>query len=115
MDGKNQVEAMSDVFMADGPEMEIDVAFDFTIHGIEDTDLVIFEKLMMLDNENNKETEVGSHEDWDDKDQTVYVEKSPRPHNPKTGDTTRVYIPLLMMVVSLAGIISLVVFKRKLR
>ena len=106
------VEAVSKVFNADQPDLDLDLEFTFAVHGVEDTDLVVFESLYLVDD--GSEVMVGTHEDWGDQEQTVHVEKSPQEKPPKTGDKTIIIIPVITMIISVVGIILVYLEKRKL-
>ena len=106
------VEAVSKVFNADQPDLDLDLEFTFAVHGVEDTDLVVFESLYLVDD--GSEVMVGTHEDWGDQEQTVHVEKSPQEKKKKTGDKTIIIIPVITMIISVVGIILVYLEKRKL-
>lgn len=110
MENGTPVIADSGYFTADSPEVNMDVRFIFNTNGVDDIDLVVFEKLYIV--KNGEEIEVGSHEDMEDKNQTVHVK--PDRDNPKTGDTTKIFVPILVMIGSLVGIIIVIWRKRKL-
>lgn len=70
------------VFKAEETAGSIEVDFTFQSKGMEEKELVVFEKVYMTENE-----EVASHEDWEDQDQTVRLVRKPGPSKrPKTGD-----------------------------
>lgn len=70
-------------FTAEKSSGTIDVEFTFQSKGMDEKELVVFEKLYMTVNGE----EVAVHEDLEDKDQTVKLVREPRPpKSPKTGD-----------------------------
>ena len=102
--------AESGYFTADSTTLNFEVKFIFNTSRVEDADLVVFEKLYIV--KDGKEIEVGSHEDMDDKNQTIHIK--PDRDIPKTGDETKIILPLLMMIGSIAGMIFIIWRKRKL-
>lgn len=71
------------VFKAEKKSGSIEVDFTFQSKGLEEKELVVFEKLYMTENEE----EVANHEDLEDQNQTVRLLKKPSPsRSPKTGD-----------------------------
>lgn len=90
------------IFKPEKPSGKVDVDFTFQSKGLEEKELVVFEKLYMAENE----TEVAVHEDLEDQDQTVRLVREPSPpRRVKTGDGYggKVYLYLTLALVSCGG------------
>ena len=82
-----EVTAESEVFTATEKEMTIELRFEFDASELQGQSLVAFEKLFFVDAETGSETEVASHEDIEDEDQTIdYPEGETNATDGKTGD-----------------------------
>lgn len=86
------------VFTAEKPTGSVNVDFTFKNQGLEEIELVVFEKLYMTENDK----EVAVHEDLEDKDQTVRLTRKPAPPaSPKTGDSSirqaGIYLSMLLI------------------
>ena len=94
------------VFKPEKPSGSIDVEFTFQSKGMEEKELVVFEKLYMTDNGE----EVVSHEDWEDENQTVRLVREPSPpRRVKTGDGSEREIPVYVVLaaISAAALLSI--------
>lgn len=94
------------VFKPKKPSGSIDVEFTFQSKGMEEKELVVFEKLYMTDNGE----EVVSHEDWEDENQTVRLVREPSPpRRVKTGDGSEREIPVYVVLaaISAAALLSI--------
>lgn len=96
-------------FTAEKTEGKVDVLFAFNGKELVDHELVVFEKLFVVNGE--LEIEVSTHEDLEDEGQTVImVEKeSPKPETPekttpKTGDDSNVGLWIAISVLAAAGV-----------
>lgn len=110
-------------FKPEKPEGTVDVTFTFDAEALKGHDVVVFEKLFITMKEEDKETEVelANHEDIQAESQAVKLTEVPTepekpvetPDAPKTGDTTNLWIPIAVLVVSLAGIVAVVIRIRR--
>lgn len=87
------------VFTAKKSEGSVDVTFVFDGSSLQEQELVVFEKLYAV--EGDLEVEVASHEDIEDKGQTVKLLKE-MPSTPKTGDDIDLK---LLLAIGLAAIL----------
>ena len=102
-DGVNTVTA-SAVFTAEKENGSIELTFTFDATNFENTELVVFEKLF------HNGIEIASHEDINDKDQTVKVIEEA----PDTGDTNKYTLFYLAgMILSAAGIAAVLDKKKR--
>jgi len=93
-------------FVCEKANGTIELEFTFDASGLEDMNLVVFEKLYHA----ASGIEVAAHEDIEDEGQTVEIEKPAPPvvhETPKTGDDTNVLLWAGLMVGALAAIIAL--------
>ena len=95
-------------FTPDSPDGGMKLDFSFDSSEIQDHDLVVFERLYVRTDIDNKIILVDKHENPEDKDQTVHIGK--KPNGPKTGDNTVLHAYLLMTA---AAFISLLLMIRK--
>lgn len=77
-------------FKVEEPDSTVDVTFTFDASALDGHDVVVFEKLFLVNGE--KEIEVTSHEDIDSENQTVKLTKEPEKETPK--DTPDVSTPV---------------------
>lgn len=95
-------------FTPDSPDGGMKLDFSFDSSEIQDHDLVVFERLYVRTDIDNKIILVDKHENPEDKDQTVHIGK--KPNGPKTGDNMVLHAYLLMTA---AAFISLLLMIRK--
>lgn len=86
-------------FSSEESDGSVDVTFTFDASGLNGHDVVVFEKLFLLENET--ETEITSHEDIQDEGQTVKLTETPKepPKTTppvKTGDDTTL-LPFIIL------------------
>ena len=91
---------------ANSPDGEMLLDFSFDSTEIRDHDLVVFEKLYVRTGVDDKMVLVDKHENPDDRDQTVHIEK--KPEGPKTGDHTVLYAYLIMTVTALTSLLLMI-------
>jgi len=107
-------------FRPETAEGILDVPFTFDATGLKGHDLVVFEKLYVTvkADKGEKDVEVTSHEDITAESQTVKLIEEPEkpktppvetPDVPQTGDTTNLWIPIVVLLVALAGIVAVAV------
>lgn len=114
-------------FRPETAEGTLDVPFTFDATGLGGHDVVVFEKLFVTgkDGKDEKETEVASHEDIEAKSQTIRLTEIPgtpeepeepkTPDVPKTGDTTNLWIPIVVLIAALVGIVVVIIRIRRKR
>ena len=115
----NEKNVTSDiVFTAEKSNGKVDVTFTFDGSSLKGHSLVVFEKLYLAEGE--VEQELVSHEDLEDEGQTIkMVEKDipkpehPKEDTPKTGDDSNAKIWIAIAALSLAGVITAGVLKRR--
>lgn len=95
----------SQEFTPDKPDGSVEVEFSFSTEEAEDHDFVVFEKLYVRTSD-NKIVLVNSHEEPEDKAQTVHIDK--RPAGPKTGDNTVLYIYLSLTAAALIALLQMI-------
>ena len=135
MDQKTGKEVLADgkpvtaetTFRPETAEGTLDVPFTFDATGLGGHDVVVFEKLFVTrkDGKEEKGTEVASHEDIEAKSQTIRLTEIPgtpeepeepkTPDVPKTGDTTNLWIPIMVLVAALVGIVVVIIRIRRKR
>lgn len=113
-------------FRPETAEGILDVPFNFDATGLKGHDVVVFEKLYVTvkDDKEEKDVEVTSHEDITAESQTVKLIEVPEepeepekpetpptetPDVPQTGDTTNLWIPIVVLLAALAGIVAVAV------
>ncbi len=113
-------------FKPETAEGLLDVPFTFDATGLGGHDVVVFEKLYVTvkDNKGEKDLEVASHEDITAESQTVKMIEVPEepkepekpetppmetPDVPQTGDDTNLWIPIVILLVALAGIVAVAI------
>ncbi|NKN20057.1 VaFE repeat-containing surface-anchored protein [Clostridioides difficile] len=119
-------------FTADSEHMEVEVAFNFDADGLDGKQLVTFEELYDLTDE-DEPVKVAEHKDIEDEGQTVTFKEQPEvpeeptepqepetpatPHkptdSPKTGDSTNIALFAGLLALSGAGIAGTYFFKRR--
>lgn len=111
-------------FKVEKPDSTVDVTFTFDATALAGNDVVVFEKLFLINGE--KETEITSHEDIESENQTVkLVEEPSKPETPKdtpdvsnpvkTGDDTPIllYVGLASAALLLCGVLGIVYYKKR--
>ena len=111
-------------FTPEKGEGSVDVTFTFDGTGLEGKDVVVFEKLYLVTEE--EELLVTTHEDIEDEGQTIRLVEEEKPESPempgtpvsgapKTGDTSDVILWIAIAVLSAAGIggYGIVRFRKK--
>ena len=117
-------------FRLETAEGTLDVPFTFDATGLGGHDVVVFEKLFVTgkDGKEEKEAEVASHEDIEAKSQTIRLTEIPgtpeepedprtpeTPDVPKTGDTTNLWIPIVVLIAAFVGIVFVIIRIRRKR
>jgi hypothetical protein len=97
-------------FVAETSDGSVDVEFNFNTTGLGGKTLVVFEEVYTYSPEGDLVL-VATHDDLDDEGQSVDIPD--KPHTPKTGDTMRVGIMLAILLLSLAGMTGLIIYKKK--
>jgi LPXTG-motif cell wall-anchored protein len=110
-------------FQPEKAEGTVDVIFNFDVTTLKGHDVVVFEKLYVTtkDGDKEKEVELTSHEDIQAESQTVKLTEVPTepekpadtPDAPKTGDTTNLWIPVVILVAALVGIVVVIIRIRR--
>ena len=113
-------------FRPETAEGILDVPFNFDATGLRGHDVVVFEKLYVTvkEDKEEKDVEVTSHEDITAESQTVKLIEVPEepeepekpetppvetPEVPQTGDTTNLWIPIVVLLAALVGIVVIAV------
>ena len=121
-------------FTADSEHMEIEIAFNFDADGLDGKQLVTFEELYDMTNE-DEPVKVAEHKDIEDKGQTVTFKEQPEipeeptepqepetpdtpttskpTDSPKTGDSTNIALFAGLLALSGAGLAGAYFFKRR--
>ncbi len=100
------------VFVAEKPSGSIEIDFTFQSKGMEEKELVVFEKLLMTENEE----EVAEHEDLEDQNQTVRLLKQPgTPGKVRTGDGSLGKIWIFMILVAACGMAAVQTAEKRTR
>ena len=121
-------------FKPEKSEGTVEIAFTFDASKISVKTLVVFEEMYVgskikADDEDKDDKKIAEHKDLEDKEQTVTVEKpdtpdrpgnpsnpsnpTPNRSTPKTGDESHVAFYLGVMLAAFAGLIGMIVFRRK--
>ncbi len=91
-------------FTAENADGTVDVSFTFSASALAGKSVVVFEKLYIAEGDL-----IASHEDIEDKGQTVkFVEP------PKTGDTTTIALWLTISLAAITGILTTVILRKKI-
>lgn len=111
-------------FKVEKPDSTVDMTFTFDATALAGHDVVVFEKLFLINGE--KETEITSHEDIESENQTVkLVEEPSKSETPKdtpdvsnpvkTGDDTPIllYVGLAAAALILCGGLGIVYYKKR--
>lgn len=125
IDGK-QITAEA-AFTAEHSEGTVEVTFQFDGSTLAGHDVVIFEKLFFINGET--ETEIASHEDLEDKDQTIILTEPPKEETPKketpkettsvspvkTGDSTQTvfYLGLALSALLLTTGLGITLYRKR--
>lgn len=121
-------------FTADSEHMEVEIAFTFDADGLDGKQLVTFEELYDMTNE-DEPVKVAEHKDMDDEGQTVTFKEQPEipeeptepqepetpatpttskpTDSPKTGDSTNIALFAGLLILSGAGLAGAYFFKRR--
>ena len=103
-----------------------DVTFTFDAEELKGHEIVVFEKLYVTvkEDEGAAEVELTNHEDIEAKSQTVKLTEiptepkepdAPTPSAPKTGDNTNLWIPVVVLLAALGGIVAVIIRIRRKR
>lgn len=110
-------------FTAEKAEGSVDVTFTFNGTSLAGHDVVVFEKLFLL--EKDREIEVAYHEDIKDEGQTIKLTEVPKEETPKetpdvsapvkTGDETPIflYVGLAVAALAIAGGLGVLYWKKR--
>ena len=85
-------------FTAKKENGEVEVTFTFNGEGMEGKDVVVFERLFLVEVE--LEMQIAEHEDINDEGQTVKLVKEPPVNTPKTGDDSDGYIWVVLAILA---------------
>ncbi len=100
------------VFQAEKPSGSIEIDFTFQTKGLEEKELVVFEKLTMTENEE----EVARHEDLKDQDQTVrLVKRQGSSKSAKTGDDSLGKIWIFTILAAASGMTAILSVEKRTR
>ena len=102
------------VFTAEKGTGKVDVTFTFDASALSGHELVVFEKMYLVDGKT--EIELVTHEDLEDKGQTVQIvekeqPKEPPKDTPKTGDNSDVGLWIALVAIATAGLTILGILK----
>ncbi|MDD3279553.1 MAG: VaFE repeat-containing surface-anchored protein [Lachnospiraceae bacterium] len=121
IDGK-QITAEA-AFTAESSEGSVEITFQFDGTTLAGHDVVIFEKLFFVEGET--ETKIASHEDLEDKDQTITLTEVPKEETPrdttsvspsvKTGDNAQsmFYLVLAVSALLFTSILGIALYKKR--
>ena len=115
------------VFQPEKAEGTVDVVFNFDATELKGHDVVVFEKLYVTvkEEDQEKEVELTNHEDIEAESQTVKLTEVPTepekpaetpaktPDAPKTGDTTNLWIPVVVLAAAFVGIVAVIIRIRR--
>lgn len=87
----------------------VDVEFKFNISNVNVGDYVIFEEVI----DYKTKAKVVEHKDITSVSQTITVERPPHYIPPQTGDTSKIPVMMEIMLLSLLGLISMILLKKK--
>ena len=85
-------------FTAKKENGEVEVTFTFNGEGMEGKDVVVFERLFLVEGE--LEMQIAEHEDINDEGQTVKLVKEPPVNTPKTGDDSDGYVWVVLVILA---------------
>jgi len=99
-------------FTAKKENGEVEVTFTFNGEGMEGKDVVVFERMFLVEGE--LEIQIAEHEDINDEGQTVKLVKEPPVSTPKTGDDSngRIWV-VLAALAGTAFIVQIIRFYKK--
>lgn len=100
-------------FTAKSKDGTIDVEFKFNASDLKTGDYVVFEQLYEVNAQTGKEAIVGSHEDINDKSQTIHRPEPPVKRGAKTGDDTPIIPWVIALTAGIAGIGAAIVIRRR--
>lgn len=99
------------VFAAKDTKGTVQVTFKFNAAELAAGDYVVYEKLYEVNAETGDEKPVGSHEDINDKSQTV--KRPPTPKKPRTGDDNNVFMWIALFGAAAAGTAGAFIYRKK--
>lgn len=99
------------VFVAKDTKGTVQVTFKFNAAELAAGDYVVYEKLYEVNAETGDEKPVGSHEDINDKSQTV--KRPPTPKKPRTGDDNNVFMWIALFGAAAAGTAGAFIYRKK--
>lgn len=99
------------VFVAKDTKGTVQVTFKFNAADLAAGDYVVYEKLYEVNAETGDEKPVGSHEDINDKSQTV--KRPPTPKKPRTGDDNNVFMWIALFGAAAAGTAGAFIYRKK--
>lgn len=98
-------------FVAKDTKGTVQVAFTFNAAKLSAGDYVVYEKLYEVNAKTGDEKPVGSHEDINDKSQTV--KRPPTPKKPRTGDDNNAIMWLALLGAAIAGTAGALFYRKK--